>query len=282
MSKVAIVTDSTAYLPPEIIEKYQIHVVPLQLIWGDKTFKDGVDIQPSEFYARLPTASVMPTTSQPSAAEFITVFEGLIADGKEILAILISSGLSGTVASAVQAQKMLPEAKIEIVDSLTGAMGLGIHVLEAARAAADGQSLSACKALAEGAQKKSSIIFAVDTLEFLHRGGRIGGAKRLVGTMLNIKPILEVQDGKVEALDSVRTRKKAHARLLELIQERSQGKGLRYASAMHANAPEDAQKLLDQLEEHMAVGETFNVELSPVIGAHVGPGTVVVAYMFEA
>ncbi|MBC8504795.1 MAG: DegV family protein [Anaerolineales bacterium] len=281
MSKVAIVTDSTAYLPPEIIEKFQIRVVPLQLIWGDETFRDGVDIQPSEFYDRLPTASVMPTTSQPSAAEFMTVFEELIAEGKEILAILISSGLSGTVASAVQAQKMLPDAKIEIVDSLTGAMGLGIHVLEAAHAAAEGQSLEACKAFAEAAQKKSSIIFAVDTLEFLHRGGRVGGAKRLVGTMLNIKPILEVQEGKVEALDSVRTRKKAHARLLELIQERSQGAGLRYASAMHANAPEDAQRLLDRLGERMDVGETFLVELSPVIGAHVGPGTVVMAYMFE-
>ncbi len=281
MSKVAIVTDSTAYLPPEIIEQYNIHVVPLQLIWGEETFKDGVDIQPGEFYTRLQTAEIMPTTSQPSAAEFKSVFEELLAQGKDVLAIVISSGLSGTVASAVQAQKMLPEARIEIVDSLTGAMELGIHVLEAARAAAEGESLEVCKNRAEGARQKSGIVFAVDTLEFLHRGGRIGGAKRLLGTVLNIKPILEVIDGKVEALDSVRTRRKAHGRLLELIQERSQGRKLRYASAMHANAPEDAQKLLDQLAGRVDVGEAFVVELSPVIGTHVGPGTVVLAYMFE-
>ena len=281
MSKVAIVTDSTAYLPVEVIEQYNIHVVPLQLIWGEETFKDGVDIQPGEFYTRLQTADVMPTTSQPSAAEFKTLFEKLAAEGKDILAILISSGLSGTVASAVQAQKMLPEVRIEIVDSQTGAMALGMHVLEAARAAAEGENLAACKALAEGAQAKSGVVFAVDTLEFLHRGGRIGGAKRLMGTVLNIKPILEVKDGKVEALDSVRTRRKAHGRLLELIQERSQGRRLRYASAMHANAQDDAQKLLNELVERLDVGETFTVELSPVIGTHVGPGTVVLAYMIE-
>jgi len=226
MSKVAIVTDSTAYLPVEVIEQYNIHVVPLQLIWGEETFKDGVDIQPGEFYTRLQTADVMPTTSQPSAAEFKTLFEKLAAEGKDILAILISSGLSGTVASAVQAQKMLPEVRIEIVDSQTGAMALGMHVLEAARAAAEGENLAACKALAEGAQAKSGVVFAVDTLEFLHRGGRIGGAKRLMGTVLNIKPILDVKDGKVNALDSVRTRRKAHQRLLELIQDRSQGRRL--------------------------------------------------------
>jgi DegV family protein with EDD domain len=281
MSKVAIVADSTAYLPAEVIEKYNIHVVPLQLIWGEETFKDGVDIQPSEFYNRLQTAEVMPTTSQPSAAEFKQIFEKLIAEGKDVLAILISSGLSGTVASAVQAKKMLPEARLEIVDSLTAGMELGFHVLEAARAVEKGESLEKCKAQAEGAQSKSGIVFAVDTLEFLHRGGRIGGAKRLMGTMLNIKPILEVKDGKVEALDSVRTRRKAHDRLLELIQERSQGKKLRYASAMHANADDDAQKLLNQLEELVEVDESFVVELSPVIGTHVGPGAVVLAYMVD-
>jgi DegV family protein with EDD domain len=279
MSKVTIVTDSTAYLPPGFAEKHQIHVVPLQLIWGQETFRDGVDITPDVFYTRLAQADVIPTTSQPSAAEFKDVFETLHAEGADILALVISSGISGTFASAEQARRMLPDVRIEIVDSLATATELGLHVMEVAKAAADGADLAACKALAESLQARSGVVFAVDTLEFLHRGGRIGGGKRFLGTMLNIKPILEMRDGRIEALDSVRTRKKAHTHLLNILTERGQGRGYRYVSTMHANAHDDAQALLQRVTEHLDVQETFVSELSPVIGTHAGPGTMALAYM---
>jgi DegV family protein with EDD domain len=279
MSNVAIVTDSTAYLPPELIEKYKIKLVPLQVVWGEDTYRDGVDIRPGEFYDRLETADILPTTSQPSAAEFKTIFEDMIAEGYDVLAILISGGLSGTVASAEQAKKMIEGGRIEIVDSLTTTAELCFHVLEAAQAAAQGDDLAACTALAQSASERSGVIFAVDTLEFLHKGGRIGGAKRFLGTVLNIKPILDLKAGRIDAVEQVRTRRKARTRLLELVQERSAGKPLKYVGVSHARAAKDAQVLLEQAQEILDVDETILVDLSPVIGTHVGPGTLSVAYM---
>lgn len=283
MPEVVIVTDSTTVLPSEYLQKFNIHVVPLQVVWGNETFRDGVDIQPSEFYTKLQAADTMPTTSQPSAAEFKDVFEKLIADGYEVLAILISSGLSGTIASAEQAKKMLPDAPIEIIDSKCTTAELCFHVLEAAKAASDGGDLAACKARALDARQRSGVVFAVDTLEFLHRGGRIGGAKRFLGTMLNIKPILDLKDGRIDAVEQVRTRRKAQARLIELVQERTEGKPLKYIGVSHANASKDASALLARAQEQMQmqVQETLMVDLSPVIGTHVGPGTLSIAYMVE-
>ncbi len=281
MSKVAIVTDSSAYLPEEFVKQYDIHVVPLQLIWAGETFRDGVDIQPVEFYTRLQSTSVMPTTSQPSAAEFITVFEKLHNQGAEILAMLISSKLSGTIASAEQAKQMLPDARIEIVDSQCASTELSFHLLEVARAAANGADLAACKEIAQNARSRSGIVFAVDTLEFLHRGGRIGGGKRFLGSMLNIKPILDLQEGSIEAVESVRTRRKAHARLVELLLERTQGQTLQYVGVSHADAQEDAAALLASVQQVAEVGETLLIDLSPAIGTHVGPGTLTLSYMCE-
>jgi DegV family protein with EDD domain len=279
MTKVAIVTDSTAYLPAELIEKYRIKIVPLQVVWGDETYRDGVDILPGEFYDRLETADVLPTTSQPSAAEFKTIFESLIADGYDVLAILISGGLSGTVASAEQATKMIERGRIEIVDSLTTTAELCFHVMVAAQAAAQGDDLAACTALAQSAGQRSGVVFAVDTLEFLHKGGRIGGAKRFLGTVLNIKPILDLKAGRIDAVEQVRTRRKARARLLELVQERIAGKPLKYLGVSHARAVKEARVLLEQTQEMLDIEETVLVDLSPVIGTHVGPGTLSVAYM---
>jgi len=279
MSKVAIVTDSTAYLPTELIEKYNIKLVPLQVVWGEETYRDGVDILPEEFYDRLQITEILPTTSQPSVAEFKTIFESLIADGYDVLAILISGGLSGTIASAEQAKQMIDDGQIEIVDSLTTTAELCFHVLEASKAAAQGEDLAACTAVAQTAHQHSGLIFAVDTLEFLHKGGRIGGAKRFLGTMLNIKPILDLKAGRIDAVEQVRTRRKARARLLELVEERSEGKPLRYIGVSHAHAAKDAQDLLEQAQDLLDVEETLMVDLSPVIGTHVGPGTLSVAFM---
>lgn len=281
MSKVAIVTDSTAYLPSEYIKKYDIKVVPLQVVWGTETFRDGVDMLPKAFYERLQTADVLPTTSQPSAAEFKSIFENLLEEGFDVLAILISGELSGTMASAEQARMMIESERVEIVDSQTTTAELCFHILDVARAAAKGADLAACKARALGARQRSGIIFAVDTLEFLHKGGRIGGAKRFLGTVLNIKPILDLKEGRIDAVEQVRTRRKACSRLLELVQERSEGKLLRFVGVSHANVPEDAQVLLEQAQGMLDVKDSLLVDLSPVIGTHVGPGTLSVAYMLD-
>jgi len=278
MSKVAIVTDSTAYIPPDLIEQYNISVAPLVLIWGDETYEDGVDITPNEFYTRLAGAEVMPSTSQATPKTFHKIYSDLLEQDYEILAVLISSALSGTVVSAVQVQAEMPEAPIEIVDSYNTAMALGFQVLQAARAAEEGANLAECKEVAEQAIGHTGVIFAVDTLEFLHRGGRIGGASRYLGTALNIKPILEVRDGRIEALEKVRTRKKSLVRLLELVGERIDGREPVRLATLHANSPEDAQELLDMAKDQFNPIETIFSEVSPVIGTHVGPGTVGLAY----
>ncbi|GAB4475217.1 MAG: DegV family protein [Anaerolineales bacterium] len=279
MSTVAIVTDSTAYLPQNFLQEYQIAVAPQILIWGDETFEDGVDIQPDEFYRRLKTATVMPTSSQVSIPKFKSIFESLLDQGKQVLAILISSKLSGTIDSAVQAKELLPGAPIEIVDSYTTAMAMGFQVLTVARAAQAGASLQECKRLAEEARNNTGVIFAVDTLEFLHRGGRIGGGSRFLGTALNIKPLLEITGGRVEALERVRTRKKSLQRLIEIVEERTRGKSPLRLATLHANAEQEAVELLEEANRHLQPLETILSTVSPVIGAHAGPGTVGIAYM---
>ena len=281
MSKVAIVTDSSPNIPAEIIAENKIHVVPLTVIWGEENFYDGVDISPVEFYKRLETAKVMPSTSQPSVADFEVLFRSLHEQGYEILAVLISEDLSGTISSATQAKKLLPDAKIEIVNSRSLAMDLGFQVLLAARAAKQGASLEECKQLAEDARDRGGIIFVLDTLEFLHRGGRIGVSKRFMGTVLNVKPVLTIEDGKITPLDSVRTQKKALEAIVDMIEERTKGhKNVRLAT-LHANNPETAQFILDKAAERINPVEQVFSELSPVIGTHAGPGAVGLAYIYD-
>ncbi|MCJ7624475.1 MAG: DegV family protein, partial [Anaerolineaceae bacterium] len=192
MSKVALVTDSTTYLPAEYLEKYVIRMAPASVIWAGEELQDGIDILPAEFYARLETAREMPTTSQATPAAFKEVFEELLSKGYDILTIVISNKLSGAAGSAKQVMQMMPDANIELIDSLSGAMGAGWPILEAAKAATRGANLAECKAIAEKALKNVGILLTVATLDYLHRGGRIGGAKHFLGTVLNLKPILEI------------------------------------------------------------------------------------------
>ena len=281
MSKVAIVTDSTGYIPKDLIDQFKIPVAPLVVIWGDETLRDDIDIKPVDFYNRLKTAKVMPSTSQPPIPDFENIFQKLHGEGYEILSILISNHLSGTIASAEQAKKNLSEATIEIFDSKSTAMAMGFQVLAAARAASEGASLAGCLSVVEKARDNSGIIFAVDTLEFLHRGGRIGGASRYLGTALQLKPLLTLEDGKIEALERVRTKKKAQARLSEIVVERVTGKSNVRLATLHANAAEDANQLLERTSSQIDVVEKVYSEVSPVIGTHVGPGTVGLAYAYD-
>ncbi|MGD8404640.1 MAG: DegV family protein [Anaerolineales bacterium] len=281
MSKIAIVTDSTAYIPPDLVEKYNLTITPQVLIWGEETYQDGVDIQPNEFYERLKTTKVMPTTSQVSIATMKSTFESLIEQGYDVLGIFLSAKLSGTIQSAIQAKDMLDKAgeKVTFVDSLSTAMAMGFQVLTVARAVEDGASLEDAIALAEKARKHTGVYFAVDTLEFLHRGGRIGGAQRFLGTALNMKPVLAVQDGRVEAVERIRTKSKALERVLELVVEKTQGKSPIRLATLHASAEKEAKELLEKASKKLNATESILTTVSPVVGTHAGPGTVGLAYM---
>jgi DegV family protein with EDD domain len=207
------------------------------------------------------------------------VYSRLLESGYDILSVLISEKLSGTIASANQVKELMPQANIEIVDSRTTAMAMGFAVLEAAKAAAAGAGLAECKAVAERARECTGLFVTVDTLEFLHRGGRIGGGARFLASALNIKPILELRDGRLEGIERVRTRRKALGRLVELAVESIGERRPVHLASLHANAPEDARYLLDQVNGSLNCAETLFTEVSPVIGTHAGPGTVGLCYM---
>ncbi len=281
MAKPAFVTDSTSYLPEELRRRHEIQVIPQVLIWGGETLLDGVDIMPTAFYERLKTADVMPTTSQATIGAFKDLFEPHVRAGRPILAILVSQKLSGTIQSAQSAKEMFPGARIEIVNSESAAMAMGFQVLAAARAAEAGKSFDEVLAVAKDAKNHTGVVLVVDTLEFLHRGGRIGGAARLLGTALNLKPILELQDGVIEAVERVRTRSKAQARLLGLLEERINGRPNLRLAVLHAAAEREARQLLDEAARRLKPMETVFSEVSPVVGAHVGPGTLGLAYSVD-
>jgi DegV family protein with EDD domain len=282
MAKVAVITDGTANIPDELLAQYEIHTIPLQIIWGEETFLDRVTIQPAEFYQRLPQAKVMPTTSQPTPAAFSEVYQRLLDQGYDIISIHISNKLSGTLDSAAQARQELPADRIELIDSESTAMALGFQVLTVARAAAQGATLEECASLALKAREQTGVLFVVSTLEFLHRGGRIGGAAAFLGTALNLKPILELRDGRIEAIERVRTMGKAVDRLLDLFEERVGSRRPIRISALHANAATEGQLLMKRARERFdegAVAEAYLTEVSPVLGTHTGPGCLGLVFM---
>ena len=281
MSKIAVVTDSTTYLPSDLVKKYNISIAPQVLIWGEQTYKDGVEIQSQEFFTRLKTSKVMPTTSQVAVVSFQEIFQDLVNKDFEVLAILVSSKLSGTIQSASQAKELIGSAgeKVHIVDSQSVAMALGFQALAVARAIESGASLKDAIALAERSHENTGVFFAVDTLEFLHRGGRIGGAQRFLGTMLNMKPILAIQDGRVEGIERIRTKSKAIDRVLEMVVEKAKGKSPIRLATLHANAVDEAKALLTRAEQELNPVESILTEVSPTVGTHAGPGTVGLAFM---
>ena len=280
MSKTAIVTDSTAYIPDDICRKLNITVVPLSVIWGEETFSDGVTIKPAEFYTRLKSSKVMPSTSQASPADMHKAFASLLEQGYDVMGVFISEKLSGTLDSARQAREEFASAKDKIVlfDSENTGMALGYQALALARAAAAGASLADCQELAETVRPNTGVYFAMETLEFLHRGGRIGGAQRFLGSALNVKPILTIKDGKVDTADSVRTSKKAYEKVIELVAEKCAGKSNVRLATLHANAEENAKAVLATAAAKLNAVESILSAVSPAIGTHTGPGTVGLAY----
>lgn len=281
MAKIAILTDSTANLPLEWAEQYNIRVMPLKIHWGNEAFLDGVDITPSAFYTRLSHSKTLPTTSQPSIQDFLQAFENLAEQADGIVVPLISSGISGTVASAQAAARQFNRVPVEIIDTHITSLGQVMVLLAAARAAEQGKSLQEVRCAAVEVVERLHVFFAVDTLEYLHRGGRINGASRYFGTALDIKPILFFNsEGKIDALERVRTKRKALQRLIALAEEQANGRPV-HAAIVHANVPQAAQEFRAEVTQHLNCEDIFTVEFSPVIGVHVGPGTIGIALYAE-
>jgi DegV family protein with EDD domain len=279
------VTDSTGYLPPEFIKKYDISVVPLKVQFGHETYDEITGISNRDFYQRLTTTHEFPTTSQPSAGEFKDAYQKILSQdpGAEILVLTISSKLSGSYNSAATAAEQLSEADITVFDSLSAAMGLGLMVMAAGKMAADGQGMTEIITRLEQMRRETVIVLVVDTLEYLKRGGRIGAAAAFLGTLLNTKPILTVVEGEIRPLDRVRTKKKAIDRLFtELKRQLPRPDQPIQAGVMHVVAEAEAEKLASMIQEHFNVTYFFVSELGPVIGAHVGPGAIGVGFCPES
>lgn len=271
--KVAVVLDSTANLSPEMLAENDLETIPLNLIWGGESFRDGVDITTDQFYERLAQSSDLPTTSQPSVGDFHEFFTRVAETADSIVCVTLSSDLSGTYASAIGAADML-EIPIEVVDSRSVSVGHGYIALGAARAAQTGADFKDVSQAAHDLVPKTDVYFAVDTLEYLHRGGRIGGASWLIGSALSIKPVLQIVDGKIDDLARVRTKKKALKYLVDLAEEKYKGQENIHLAVVDAVCPDQARELGEELQKRLNPVELIYSVLSPVIGTHGGPGTL--------
>lgn len=286
MKRFAVVTDSTSNLTPDIAQAAGVAVIPCTIHWGSESYLDCVTLDAPTFYQWLQERKALPTTSQPSAGAFMAFFE-YVAEAQQtdaILAVLVSSVLSGTYSSAVQAKAQLaeerPDLRVELVDSLSVSMGLGLQVLVAQRAADAGKSIEEAIAEVQHCYEASHILFAVDTLEFLHRGGRIGGAARLLGSALNLKPVLTFEDGRIEPLEKVRSRAKSLRRLIEIAEARLDGHPPTELALIHAQTGPDPDFDLfaEEVTARLTPERVHTCILTPVIGTHAGPGTIGIAF----
>jgi DegV family protein with EDD domain len=274
MARVRIVTDSTADLPADVVSKYGITVVPLKVFFGSECFLDGVDLKTGEFYRRLESSRELPTTSQPSPAEFIEYYRPLAEEGADIVSIHISAHMSGTVQSARLAKTMLKYDRLAVIDSRTVSVVLGMIVLGAARAAAAGCSLAEVTALVDKMIADHRVYFMVDTLEYLQRGGRIGKARAFLGTILNVKPVCTIREGIICPHEKVRGRKKAVNRLVRLVGESFPDTEPLFCFLTHGSDPEGLQELQKLLQAGLNCAEIMTSRLGAVVGTHVGPGVL--------
>jgi DegV family protein with EDD domain len=271
---VKIVTDSTSDLPKELVERYNIHVIPLTVFFGEDAYKDGIDLTPDSFIEKLKAAKELPTTSQPSPGDFAELYKNLTEDGSEVVSLHISSALSGTYQSAVMGYEMLEEGKVYPVDTRSATVGLGLLAVEAAKMAEAGESAEMIAEKMNAWVPNHHLFLAVDTLEFLQKGGRIGRAQGLLGSLLNIKPILRLVDGVVTPVEKVRGFSKAVNRMVEAaLSEIKPGQKAVFATSHLAN-PQGSQTISDKIKEKYPDAEIIVNDGGPVIGAHVGPGTV--------
>jgi DegV family protein with EDD domain len=274
---VAIITDTTASIPDELVSKLNIHLIPYYINIGNKTLRDVFDISREKFYQWLPTATQLPTTSNPGPGDYVRMFRELYERTKEMVVITMTSIGSGAYQAASVAKEMiteeLPDIQVDVIDTRQVAMAQGWSVIEAARAALAGASFQRVIEITRQTAARAMMIQTADTLKYLYMGGRIGRAIHLVGTLLNVKPLIGMEDGEITAYGQARSRSRAYDKMVSLLTERF-GAGARLKVAyMHAAAPEEVQELRRKVEQAFQCVESLVSELSPALGVHSGPGT---------
>jgi DegV family protein with EDD domain len=278
---VKIVTDSTADLPPGLAEELNISVVPLKVHFGEEEFLDWIDLDSDNFFEKLAGSGVMPHTSQPSPADFVKIYREIAAESDQLISVHLSAKLSGTYQSAVIAKSELKHLDIEVIDSGLASMALGIVVIEAARAAKAGLAKEDIILQLKDNMAKVKVYFAVDTLEYLQRNGRIGKAAALVGGLLNVKPLLTLSDGVVAPKEKVRGKAKAQERLIDIIGEELGEEVRGKAVVLHGSELNRALLLKEKLENRYKFSEIFISSIGAVIGTHTGPGVLAVGVLPE-
>jgi DegV family protein with EDD domain len=281
MSAIAVVTDSAANLPLELVEMHHIEVIPLTLIWHGQVYRDGKDISASELYQALRAdPGDLPSSSSPSVGEFVRVYSRLAATSDGIVSIHLASGLSATYTAAKHAQSLIENVPIEVVDSRSATMGCGFAVLKAASSAAAGQSLGSVVESAQGIIDRVHVYGVLGSLRYVQRSGRVPAIAAIAGSLLDIHPLLSIERGQAGLLEIQRTKKRALARLLDVV-ERSAGGGCIRAAVMHAAALDDAEALGLALQDRCDCSEIIVTEFTPVLGSYAGPGLVAVALYCE-
>jgi len=284
MPKVSIVTDSVACIPEALLKKLNIRFAPYYIHWGAETFRDLITIQGKAFYKRqAKIVDDYPKTANPSPGDYLEIYQELVDEGvEEIASIHVTSKGSGAYQAALNAKEMiqtkLPNLKIEVIDTLNVSLCHGWMVIEAARDALAGASLEAVVERVKSIMPNAQMLQTADTLKYLFKGGRIGKAKHLVGSMLNIKPILSMEDGIIVPLGQARTRKRVYQMMIDKIEAKVGSMGKIKVAFVHAAAADEAEKLKAMVEARVDCAESFIAELSPALGVHSGPGTVGLCY----
>lgn len=275
--------DSTCYLPKEYIDRYNVSIVSLNVLLNGRSYRE-TDLENDWFYKEMSKSSSIPTSSQPSIDDFYKTIELQVKDGHDIVGIFLSSDMSGTFSTSNLVKEMIlekyPSANIVMLDSRSNCMQAGYAILEAAKAAADNKSLDEVVSIAKNVIENSKFIFVPDTLDYLKKGGRIGGAAALFGTLLQIRPILTVSDGKTTVFTKVRTKKKAVDKMIDTVMEQNLKSPIKGLIVHHINCESEGQELANKLQDKLGITNIKLQSIGPIIGLHVGPGSIGVAYHY--
>lgn len=280
---IKIIADSTCYLPQEYINKYKVSIASLNVLINGKSYRE-TDLANDWFYNEMTKSPTIPTSSQPSIEELYSIVESLVKDGDDIVGIFLSSDMSGTFSTSNLVKNMIlenyPNAKIVMIDSRSNCMQAGFAILEAAKAASENKSLDEVVSIAKNVIENSKFIFVPETLEYLKKGGRIGGAAALFGSLLQIKPILTVEDGKTTVFTKVRTKKKAIDKIVNTVLEQNSKTPIKGLIVHHINCESEGEELANRLKSTLGLDSIKIQSIGPIIGLHVGPGSIGVAYHY--
>lgn len=280
---IKIIADSTCYLPQEYINNYKVSIASLNVLINGKSYRE-TDLANDWFYNEMTKSPTIPTSSQPSIEELYSIVESLVKDGDDIVGIFLSSDMSGTFSTSNLVKNMIlenyPNAKIVMIDSRSNCMQAGFAILEAAKAASENKSLDEVVSIAKNVIENSKFIFVPETLEYLKKGGRIGGAAALFGSLLQIKPILTVEDGKTTVFTKVRTKKKAIDKIVNTVLEQNSKTPIKGLIVHHINCESEGEELANRLKSTLGLDSIKIQSIGPIIGLHVGPGSIGVAYHY--